>query len=305
MYKNFGTKEVLKGISLRTQSGKALGLLGRNGAGKTTTIRIVMGVFPPDSGSVRIDGAPIVRDNIRLGYLPEERGLYAKIQIAEQLLYLARLKGMDKKEARKSIKEWLERMELSQYATKRLDVLSKGNQQKIQLIAALIADPEFIVLDEPFSGLDPVNASLLEGVVKDQIGRGKIVLFSSHQMNYVEEFCDEIAILHEGKIVLSGNISEIKRSYDRKKMLVRCPDDVSILAYCKENLDNILVSAERQNGGVLVEMKAEQNKNDFLLALAQQRFDIDSVAVVEPSLNDIFVQYTGDDREGEKENEAV
>ncbi|MDL2237912.1 ATP-binding cassette domain-containing protein [Christensenellaceae bacterium OttesenSCG-928-K19] len=293
LYKSFGSKEVLKGVSISAKSGQATGLLGRNGAGKTTTIRIAMGVFPPDSGSVLVDGAPIDRGKLRIGYLPEERGLYAKSLIAEQLLYLARLRGMHTKEAKKSIAYWLEKMGLAEYANKKLEVLSKGNQQKIQLAAALIAKPELIILDEPFSGLDPVNATLLEDVVKEQITEGKMVLFSSHQMNYVEKFCDHIAILHQGRIVLDGEIDEIKRSYDRKKMLVKSRQAEQIVQYCKEKLEDILTLAQMEEGNAYLELKEEKLKNDLLLALAGQRFDLDSVSVFEPSLNDIFVEYTG------------
>jgi len=301
LYKSFGAKEVLKGVSLQSHSGSALGLLGRNGAGKTTTIRIVMDVFPPDSGRILVNGAPIRRDKMRIGYLPEERGLYAKNQITEQLVYLARLRGMNVPDAKKSISFWLDRLGMGEYANKKLDILSKGNQQKIQLAAALIADPDFIILDEPFSGLDPVNATLLKDVVKEQIAAGKVVLFSSHQMNYVEEFCDHIAILNDGKIVLDGNLDQIKRSYDRKKMMIRCVDSESVLQYCNYALSSFITHAETVEGAIYVNLVSEERKNDLLLALAQQRFDLDSIEVFEPSLNDIFVEYTGDEAEAEHE----
>ncbi|MBQ1962153.1 MAG: ATP-binding cassette domain-containing protein, partial [Clostridia bacterium] len=188
--KSFGEKQVLKGISFKAQSGKAFGLLGRNGAGKTTTIRILMNVFPPDSGKVLIDGKPLDYDRIGIGYLPEERGLYPKKTILDQLVYFSVLKGMSRKQAVSAIDMWLERLEMTEYRNRRLDTLSKGNQQKIQLITALAHDPDIIILDEPFSGLDPVNAMMLKNVVREQLQKGKIVLFSSHQMSYIEEFCD-------------------------------------------------------------------------------------------------------------------
>ena len=168
--KSFGAKEVLKGVSFRAEGGSAFGLLGRNGAGKTTSIRILMDVFPADSGQVLLDGKPVDYSKIGLGYLPEERGLYPKKLIGEQLVYLARLKGMGKKAAEQAVDFWLKRLGMEEHKNKRLDTLSKGNQQKIQLITALAHDPEIIVLDEPFSGLDPVNAQLLKDVVKEQIG---------------------------------------------------------------------------------------------------------------------------------------
>ncbi len=211
--KHFGEKEVLKDISLTAKSGAALGLLGRNGAGKTTTIRIVMGVFFPDKGEILYNGKPLDRKKVRIGYMPEERGLYPKKRIDEQLIYLAMLRGMNKADARQACDKWLDRMGMNEYKVKKLETLSKGNQQKIQLAATLMCDPQIIILDEPFSGLDPVNAMLLKDVIKEMIDGGAVVLFSSHQMNYIEEFCDSIAILNGGKIVLDGRITDIKHSY--------------------------------------------------------------------------------------------
>lgn len=182
-------------------------MLGRNGAGKTTTIRILMNVFPANSGEILIDGKAIVIDKTGIGYLPEERGLYPKKKIIDQLTYFAQLKGMGYKNAVGAIDYWLERLGMMEYRNKRLDTLSKGNQQKIQLITALAHNPDIVILDEPFSGLDPVNAMLLKDVVKEEIVKGKIVLFSSHQMNYIEEFCDSIAILNDGKVAISGDLA--------------------------------------------------------------------------------------------------
>ena len=204
--KSFGDKQVLEGISFTAEGGKALGLLGRNGAGKTTTIRILMNVFPANSGEVLIDGRPVNYDRISTGYLPEERGLYPKKLIIDQLVYFAELKGMNTKDAVRSVDAWLARLGMSEYRNKKLETLSKGNQQKIQLITALAHDPHIVILDEPFSGLDPVNAALLKDVVKELINKGKIVLFSSHQMSYIEEFCDSIAIINAGKIAISGDL---------------------------------------------------------------------------------------------------
>ena len=285
--KSFGDNHVLKGISFCAESSKALGLLGRNGAGKTTSIRILMGVFSQDSGEVLLDGKPIDRKNIRFGYLPEERGLYPKRVIAEQLEYFGLLKGLSKSDAKDSAKRWLERLGMTEYANKKLDTLSKGNQQKIQLAAALIADPDIVVLDEPFSGLDPVNAMLLKDVIKDIIADGKIVLFSSHQMNYIEEFCDDIAVLNGGEIVLSGNLRDIKRSYDRTLIIVKSKDAEAISGFLDE-------STECDGDVVKVRLKSENDKNELLRKLSEGGFDIDNIDVFEPSLNDIFVQYTSD-----------
>lgn len=281
--KSFGAKQVLKGVSFRAEGGSAFGLLGRNGAGKTTSIRILMDVFPADSGQVLLDGKPVDYGKIGLGYLPEERGLYPKKPIGEQLVYLARLKGMSKKAAQEAVDFWLKRLGMEEHKNKRLDTLSKGNQQKIQLITALTHDPEIVVLDEPFSGLDPVNAQLLKDVVKEQIGKGKIVLFSSHQMNYIEEFCDSIAILHQGEVVLSGNLRDIKRSFPRNRLVVRTQSP--------EKIQAAFPCIQGEKGELIITMNAPEEKQAVMQKLTQG-FDIDGVEVFEPSLNDIFVAYT-------------
>lgn len=285
--KSFGDNNVLKGINLSAKSGRALGILGRNGAGKTTTIRIIMGVFAPDSGRVELDGQDIDRRKIVMGYLPEERGLYPKKVIIEQLIYFGMLKNMTRKEAAKSAKYWLDRLEMSQYTNRRLDTLSKGNQQKIQLVVTLIANPDIIILDEPFSGLDPVNAKLLKDAVKELVSNDKIVLFSSHQMSYVEEFCNDVAILNGGEIVLSGDIKEIKRSYDRKKIIIKSDDMQNI----KNTLDEDCVI---DNERLIVNLKSEGDKPALLSKLANMDVDIDEIKVYEPSMDDIFVRYTED-----------
>ncbi|MBQ8532212.1 MAG: ATP-binding cassette domain-containing protein [Clostridia bacterium] len=294
--KAFGQKRVLSGVSFRAESGKAFGLLGRNGAGKTTSIRILMDVFPADSGEVLIDGKPIDYNKIQIGYLPEERGLYPKKLIIDQLVYFAELKGMSKREAVKSVDYWLQRLNMTEYRGKRLDTLSKGNQQKIQLITALAHNPDIIILDEPFSGLDPVNAMLLKDVVKEQIKKGKIVLFSSHQMNYIEEFCDSIAILNSGKTALSGDLHDIKRGYVRDRLAVRTECADKIKSDFKENCSTA------ENGELIIKLSSADNKRSVMKQLVEN-YDIDEVRVYEPSLNDIFVEYAGN--EGVKENEAV
>ncbi len=285
LQKSFGRKEVLKGISFSTEGGKAFGLLGRNGAGKTTSIRIIMGVFSADGGEVLIDGKPIDYNKIQIGYLPEERGLYPKKKIIDQLVYFANLKGMNYKSAVKSVDYWLRRLNMIEYRDKRLDTLSKGNQQKIQLITAIAHDPQIIILDEPFSGLDPVNAMILKDVVKEQIKKGKIVLFSSHQMNYIEEFCDKIAILNNGKIALQGELYDIKRNYVRDKLIVR-----------SENADKIVEELGEccsltEAGEIKIHLNSENEKKNMMKTLTE-KYDIDEIKVFEPSLNDIFVEYT-------------
>ena len=285
--KSFGEKKVLTGVSFKAEGGKAFGLLGRNGAGKTTSIRILMDVFPANSGEVLIDGKPIDYSKVGIGYLPEERGLYPKKIIIDQLTYFAELKGMSRKEAVESIDYWLERLGMTEYRNKKLETLSKGNQQKIQLITALAHDPDIVILDEPFSGLDPVNAMLLKDVVKEQISKGKIVLFSSHQMSYIEEFCDSIAILNNGVVALHGDLHDIKRDYPRDRLVVRTesPDEI---------INDFGSSCTvMENGSLMLRLTDPSEKKATMIRLVEN-YDIDEVKVFEPSLNDIFVEYAGD-----------
>ena len=287
--KSFGDKVVLDGVSFTAESGKAFGLLGRNGAGKTTAIRILMNVFPSNSGEIVLDGKPIDYNKIGIGYLPEERGLYPKKPIIDQLVYFAELKGMSSKNAVKVVDHWLERLGMIEYRSKRLDTLSKGNQQKIQLITALAHDPDIVILDEPFSGLDPVNAMLLKDIVKEQIAKEKIVLFSSHQMSYIEEFCDSIAIINSGKVAISGDLGEIKRNYVRDKLVVRssCIDRIKL----ELGEDCSL----REDGSLLVRLANPEEKQSMMSRLVE-KYDIDEIKVFEPSLNDIFVEYASEGR---------
>lgn len=294
LYKSFGAKQVLADVSFRAEGGKALGLLGRNGAGKTTTLRILMQVFPADAGHVTLDGQPLIRERLKVGYMPEERGLYPKKKILEQLVYLGCLHGLKKGEAAASARSLLKRLEMSGVEEVKLETLSKGNQQKIQLAATLIADPDLVILDEPFSGLDPVNAGLLKDIVKELMARGKMVIFSSHQMNYIEEFCEEICILSGGRVAVSGNLTEIKRSYPRNVIALSGRDNAALLAEVKALpfVREILPAHE----GFWVRLEREEDKEALLHAVGG--LDVDEFRVCEPSLNDIFVQYTTAGAEG-------
>lgn len=285
--KSFGDKKVLKGISFKAESGKAFGLLGRNGAGKTTALRILMDVFPCDGGEILKDGEPLDYKNIKIGYLPEERGLYPRKKILEQLIYFAVLKGMNKKDAAAAAEFWLKKLGMDEYAGKRLTTLSKGNQQKIQLITALCHNPEIIILDEPFSGLDPVNAATMEEVIKEQLSLGKTVLFSSHQMNYIEEFCDSIAILNDGKIVLCGDLREIKRNYVRDRLVINCENPGKIAKDFGERC-----TAGEKNS--LIIKLGDPSEKQSVMKRIVENYDVDEVKVFEPSLNDIFVEYAGE-----------
>ena len=290
--KSFGEKQVLKGISFTAESGKALGLLGRNGAGKTTLIRIIMGVFNSDSGSVTINDEPLNSKNVKIGYLPEERGLYPKKKITEQLVYFAELQGVDKKTAMMRVNTLLKKLELQEYKNARLDTLSKGNQQKIQLIATLITDPEIVILDEPFSGLDPVNAGLLKDIVKELIEKGCLVLFSSHQMNYIEEFCNDILIINGGETVLGGAIKDIKRSYARNIIEISTENAKEIFDFLNSQNCNFIKRIYIENSQVIVVLSDEDSKDKLMTLLSTKGNIIDGFKVKEPTLNEIFIAYT-------------
>lgn len=288
--KSFGEKQVLRNISFSAQSGSALGLLGRNGAGKTTTIRIIMQLFTPNGGEVLVDGKPIDIKTVNIGYMPEERGLYPKKKVIEQLIYFGELRGLPSGASKESAKRLLKRLEMEEYANAKLSTLSKGNQQKIQLIATLISNPDIVILDEPFSGLDPVNAMLLKDVVRELIANGKIVIFSSHQMNYIEEFCDNIVILNDGVISVSGNIKEIKQSYTNNKVSIETEDKEAALKLFMG--ENCVKRTEFSDKGVVVELVEWAEIKDIMSVLADSKIKLSGVSLYEPSLNEIFVDYT-------------
>lgn len=295
--KSFDGNEVLHGVSFSISSGKALGLLGRNGAGKTTTIRILMDVFKANEGSITIDGKPFKASDYKIGYLPEERGLYPKKRVDEQLLYLAALRGLSKNEAKANLKKWLKRLNIEEYEKRKLDTLSKGNQQKVQLAQTLMCDPDIVILDEPFSGLDPVNSQVLKEVVMELIQNGKLVIFSSHQMNYVEEFCESIVILHHGDVVLSGELKQIKKEFGKNRLVISTlnqkAEELKIL--CDTNLSNAVKCSEVKNDEVIVELHEGVHKQDMLRMLLEHDMDIEKFMVYEPSLTDIFVAKAGDE----------
>lgn len=288
--KSFDKKTVLKGISFDVQSGQAFGLLGRNGAGKTTTIRIIMQFFHADGGQVTINGKDLKDSKVRFGYMPEERGLYPKIKIFDQLVYLGELSGQDKTTVKENVYSLLKKVKLESYANKKLKVLSKGNQQKIQLVATLVSDPDIIILDEPFSGLDPVNSILLEDIIREEIDKGKIVMFSGHQLNYIEKCCDDVAIINDGKIVLSGNINKIKDEYSRDMIDIRTSEYGSLGELLQHS--NYVSSFENNEENFKVKLKNEIMKKDLFFEIANKNIDVDNFSVHRPNLNDIFVEYT-------------
>lgn len=295
--KSFGEAEVLHGVSFSVESGSALGLLGRNGAGKTTTIRILMDVFKGNDGTIAMDGKLFVPKEYQIGYLPEERGLYPKKMVGEQLVYLAMLRGLNAKKAKEQMKKWLERMGVSEYENRKLETLSKGNQQKVQLAQTLLCDPDIVILDEPFSGLDPVNAQILKDVIKEQIQAGKLVIFSSHQMSYVEEFCDEIAILNHGDVVLAGNLREIKRDFGQDRLVISSLSETpeELAEKLRAGFSDLLEVEKVQKEKVIIRKKEESNKTKILSRILEQGIDLEFFGLYEPSLNDIFVEKAGDE----------
>ena len=295
--KSFSENEVLHGISFSVESGKALGLLGRNGAGKTTTIRILMDVFKANSGEVLIDGKKFNPRDYQIGYLPEERGLYPKKKVTEQIVYLAQLRGADAKRAKESTKIWLEKLGIEEYANRTLESLSKGNQQKVQLAQTLVCDPEIVILDEPFSGLDPVNSQILKDTVRELINQDKLVIFSSHQMSYVEEFCEEIAILNKGEIVLSGNLKEIKKEFGNNRLILSAENFTlnDLESICKDKFKELVTVDEVKKGYLILVLNENTTKNQLLESILKENIDIEKFSVYEPDLTDIFVKKVGEE----------
>ena len=295
--KSFGETNVLKGISFSVESGKALGLLGRNGAGKTTTIRILMDVFHANSGEITLDSKPFDPRRVQIGYLPEERGLYPKRKILEQMVYLAMLRGISRKNAVINARHWLERLEVLPYEDKLLETLSKGNQQKVQLASTLVCNPEIVILDEPFSGLDPVNSQILQDVVQELIRDGKIVIFSSHQMSYVEEFCEDIVIINHGEIVLSGHLDTIKRDFGKDQLVLSAvdmpPEDFADLLRTKL-ADSVHITGQTKED-VIVRLNEGVSRQTLLRELSElSDCTIEHFETYKPSLNDNFVAKAGE-----------
>ena len=295
--KRFEGKEVLKGVDFSVESGRALGLLGRNGAGKTTTIRIIMDIFRADEGEVLLDGTPFDPSQNQVGYLPEERGMYPKKTVIEQMIYFAKLRGLDRASAVKNAQKWLSRLKVSEYEKRKLDTLSKGNQQKVQLAATLVCDPDIVVLDEPFSGLDPVNSQILKDVIRELISEGKIVIFSSHQMSYVEEFCEDIAIVNQGEIVLAGSLDEIKEEYGKgRKILSALNFSLEELErLSRERLSDVREVESRSKHNLILRLTGGASQWNILERMKEEGIEIDQYGSYEPSLNDIFVSCVGDE----------
>jgi len=289
--KKFGQNTAVDNISFKLEKPGVFGLLGTNGAGKTTTIRMILGILSKDHGVIEWDGKPVTRESVRFGYLPEERGIYPKIKVAEQLLYFAKLRGLDNRKAKESLKYWLDRLKISEYENSIAEHLSKGNQQKVQLIAAIIHDPELVILDEPFSGLDPVNTDLFKGVIHELIKAGKYIIMSSHQMPTVEEYCHEILILKNGKTILSGNLKEIKRGYVITHLTIDCQGEIDGLVKGED-----ILLKEKTAAGYHFKIKSDQQAYMLLVKLLKTGIRLDKFEIREPSLHEIFVEKVGEQK---------
>lgn len=287
--KSFGEKLVVNNIDFEMKEPGVFGLLGTNGAGKTTTIRMILNIVKKDSGAIKWNNKPTVGQVANFGYLPEERGLYPKAKVMEQLIYFARLRGVNTEKAKKDITYWLERLEASQYTNMLPEKLSKGNQQKIQFIASIIHDPELIFMDEPFSGLDPVNTELFKGVIYELIDRKKYIIMSSHQMSTVEEFCKDILILKNGETVLSGNLKDIKHGYGRNNLIVNCEGNIVELAAQEE------ITRYKQNAtGYEFKISNEEQAYKLLEKILNKKLMLDKFEIREPSLHEIFIEKVGE-----------
>lgn len=287
--KSYGDKKVVDNISLEISKPGVYGLLGTNGAGKTTTIRMLLGILKKDSGEITWNGKEVERKHVNFGYLPEERGVYPKVNIYTQLMYFAKLKGMQEKEADEAIKYWMKRLQVQEYMNMTAEKLSKGNQQKIQFITAVVHNPELVVLDEPFSGLDPVNTEIIRNVILELIEKGKYIIMSAHQMSVVEEFCTDILILNKGKTVLQGNLKQIKDTYKANKLYISSKQDI------KEYISklNMSIYLEKDNE-YEININNEEQGYELFNILAQNNIKVDKFEIRKPSLHDIFIEKVGE-----------
>ncbi|MDA7028418.1 ABC transporter ATP-binding protein [Bacillus sp. CLL-7-23] len=286
--KKFGSFTAVDNLTLDIPEKQMFGLLGANGAGKTTTFRMILGLLNATDGSVTWEGKPINYNvSNQIGYLPEERGLYPKLKVKDQLAYLGRLKGMTKQTTLKEMHNWLERFHITEYADKRVEELSKGNQQKIQFITAVLHKPELLILDEPFSGLDPVNVELLKEAVIGLKDSGVSIVFSSHRMEHVEELCEHVCILQRGTPVVQGKLKEIKRSFGKKNVTIHSDIDLNFLKETKG-----ITKWRETSEGVSLQIENEDISQE-LFSMLQGRGFIRKFELEEPSLNDIFIEKVG------------
>ena len=287
--KTFVEKKAVEGISFSLNKPGVFGLLGTNGAGKTTTIRMLLGIIKKDSGEITWNGKKVDRKSVNFGYLPEERGVYPKVKIYDQLMYFAELKGMKKQEADAAIEDWAKKLKVEEYMQMPAEKLSKGNQQKIQFMTAVIHNPELVVLDEPFSGLDPVNTELLKNIIIDLVKEEKYVIMSAHQMSTIEEFCSDILILNKGKTVLQGNLREIKDQYPANRVQIEANESIT------ENIAKLGLEIENEkNNEYTIKIDNEEQAHNLLNELVKDRKTINKFEITKPTLNDIFIEKVGE-----------
>lgn len=289
--KSFGQLHVINDLSMEVKEGSIFGFLGPNGAGKTTTMRMILDIIRPDSGQITWNGKDmreIPRHN--LGYLPEERGLYPKVEVQDQLLFLARLNGLSKSAALAQLDEWLERFEIPQYRKMKVEELSKGNQQKIQFLATILHDPLILIMDEPFSGLDPVNANLLKEALLEMNRRGKTLIFSTHQLEQVEELCEDVVIIDQGRTIIRGSVQEVKRHEGRNVARLKLDNDPEVSWL--DTLEGVKVTKRRQD---YIEMNIQSTVNPNVIVEEALRHGgiISRFELTEPSLTDIFIEHVG------------
>jgi ABC-2 type transport system ATP-binding protein len=282
--KTFGVMRAVDNVSLHVEKGEIFGLLGPNGAGKTTTIRIILDIFKPDAGTVSVFGGPMdeLKKN-RIGYLPEERGLYQDIRLERALVYLSTLKGLSTTEARRRIHIWLERFDLSQHRRKRIKELSKGMQQKAQLIVTFVHEPELVIIDEPFSALDPVNTQMVKDLLREERAKGTTIVMSTHQMHQVEALCDRLVLINRGQVVLYGRLAEIRRKYAGQDVLIRAV----------EELPHDLVGVERivrENGTTRLQLHSGFSAQDVLREIVRRDIPLEQFEIATPTLDEIFIQ---------------
>lgn len=280
--KSFNKKQVLNDVSFKISEPSVFGLIGPNGAGKTTLIRIILGILSKDSGNITWNGKKLNRKSVTFGYLPEERGIYTKVKVREQLMYFAKLRGMSHDEAYNATQKWCETLGMEEYLDVPAEQLSKGNQQKIQLISAFVNNPDILFLDEPFSGLDPINTKVIKKAMYQLVEQGTYIILSTHQMSVVEEYCSDILLIDKGKAVLSGNLEKIKSSYGENNIFIKCEQDIS--KFIPPNSEII------SKGANSYELKLNDNPNLFLQKLIKNNIPILEFEIRNPSLEEIFIR---------------
>ncbi len=286
LQKYYASQKAVDDISFDIQAGSIFGLLGPNGAGKTTLLRMITGIFYPDEGQIILNGHPFnpIEDISKIGYMPEERGMYKKMKIGEQAIYLAQLKGLSKAEATERIKYWFRKLEMESWWNKKVEDLSKGMSQKLQFVITVLHEPKLIILDEPFSGLDPLNANLIKDEIYDLAKKGATIIFSTHRMEQVEEICDHIVLVNLGKKILDGTVKEIKQQFKENIFTVTSSNNENI----QDN--DIFTVVRRDDEKVLVKINAGFSTNQVLSQLIKEQVNIESYNELLPSLNDIFIK---------------